>query len=269
MVVFSVETRELAATGEPSSAEPGNPLHPPAPNSVPRESRWQRTVRWTAALVVSSALLYALDRALRYTPSFYQQRCSAAGDSEQTQRSKSFVNKSSQLILNDIHNSSAWSAEFDEAEINAWLAEDFEFQHADQSLPRGVRAPRVALEKGQMRVGFRYRLGPLSTTVHVGFRTWVPKRNVLAVELENAWAGALPIPTTYTRQVIERLAQRVNRDGKTLDVVWKRNGNRLVALLEFSRSEVVLQRIDIVGKTIRVRGINNRYRPEDYAPSAN
>jgi hypothetical protein len=111
----------------------------------------------------------------------------------------------------------------------------------------------VALEQELARVGFRYTKGPFSVVVHTAFRIWTPQPNTLVLELLGAWAGDLPLPGTYVRQVVERIA-----DAYDLSVSWRRLGPNLAAVLEFSRSQrdLVLQRVEIQDDEIRVSGIS-------------
>lgn len=201
------------------------------------------------------------------TPAFYAERKNAADPARRRQQSRDFLSRGTRLI-SDIENASNWSADFDEEQINAWLAEDFQSNHAEQSLPAGVGNPRIALEGDLLRIGYTYRFGPLRTVIQIGVRAWVPKRNLLAVEFEGAWAGALPLSTNHLRHVIEQFANANN-----LNVTWKRHDRRLVALVEFPRGhrEVVLHRVEIGTGRLQIRG--GASRPNlpsiDYAPSAN
>jgi hypothetical protein len=186
---------------------------------------------------------------------------------EQQKLSKRFLNRGTRLI-SDIQNSSVWMADFEETHINAWLSQDFQENHAEQSLPEGVSQPRVAIEDGLLRLGFRYHTGVISTVVQIGLKAWIPKRNLVALEMEGAWAGALPLPTSHTRRVVEQFAH-----ANHMTVTWKRNGRRLVALLELPRGrrDVVLQKVEIKAGGIHVKGGNGRLpvSAADYAPSAN
>ncbi|MFO0946038.1 MAG: hypothetical protein U1D30_08840 [Planctomycetota bacterium] len=234
----------------------------PTPSS-PRLSRWKQWV--TVGIFVSmfgTVGVFAFRR-----PAFYVERLHAMPNEERTQLSKQFLNKGTRLI-NDIQNEPIWLADFDERQINAWLADDFHHNHAEQTLPSGIREPRIAIEGDMLRLGFQYCKGPCGVVIQIGFRAWVPKRNMLAVEIEGAWAGDLPLPASYTRSVIEQFTYANN-----LGIRWKRNGSRLVALIEFPKGhrEVVLQKVEIRSGTIHVKGGSGRLPvpSTDYAPSAN
>lgn len=244
------------------SAANGTTETPPARRAA------KRCFQGLVAIVVPLALLVGLYLLISHRPAFYVERLNAQDPEQQKALSRQFLNKLTRLI-SDMQNTSAWSAEFEESQVNAWLAQDFKANHAEESLPAGVREPRIAIEGEYLHLGFRYRKGPISTVVHIGFRAWVPKPNLLAIELRGASMGAVSLPTNQARQMIEQIAS-----ANGLEVSWKRNGGRLVALLEFSRShrDVVLRKVDIAPEGISIRGINAGYSPNpqpDYAPSAN
>lgn len=229
---------------------------------------WRRsfTRAWLAVYGLSFGLAILGLALLWHEPTFYGSCLERLSSEEKSLRSKQFLNRGTRLI-SDIQNSSVWMAEFEQDQINAWLAEDFQSNHAEHSLPAGVKDPRVAIEGDLLRLGFRYSWGPISTVVQIGFKAWVPKRNLLAVELQGAWAGGLPLPTSHTRHVIEQFAYANN-----MNVSWKRNKGKLVALLEFPRTqrEIVLQRVEIRPNIIHIKGGNGRHLPTaDYSPSAN
>jgi hypothetical protein len=228
---------------------------------------WKRRCGLAALVVIPSLACAGALALMRIEPEFYLARLCDADPNHRHQCSNQFLASASRLI-NDIQNSPAWEAQFAEDQINGWLAEDFERNHASKALPRGVRQPRVVIDGDQLRLAFRCQRGPLSMVVQIGGRAWVPKRNLLAIELEAAQAGLLPLPTTYTRTVIEQFILAQN-----LEISWKRNGARLVALIDFQRSErdIVLRRVEIKDNRLRFEGISGRHAipATDYAPTAN
>lgn len=229
--------------------------------------KWRRRLRRSSStIVITISLVTVLMVLLRYQPEYHTAPLKGISPDERARLSKEFLQRGTRLI-SDIQNAPVWSADFDQNQINAWLTEDFEVNHAEQSLPAGVSQPRIRMEKDTLQLSFRLRKGPISGVIQIGFRAWVPKRNLLAVELQRAWVGALPLPTNSTRQVIEQFAYANN-----LNVTWKRNHGKLVALFEFPRGhrEVVLQKVQIEGTVLHIRGGSSRLPiPTDYAPSAN
>lgn len=248
-----------------STAAPiADPQSAPVPRAPRRKStRW----RWFLLIIVGCAFLSGATVLVRLEPPFYHARLCASDADQRHELSNQFLNSASRLI-NDLQNSPAWEARFGEDQINGWLAEDFEQNHAAKSLPHGVTQPRVAIEGDRIRLGFRWQWGPVETVIQIAARTWVPKRNILVVELESAKAGWLTLPTTYTRRVIEQFISAQN-----LDISWKRHGRQLVAIIDFQRAErkIVLRRVEVSDKQLHVEGLSGRHAVAgaDYAPSAN
>jgi hypothetical protein len=185
-------------------------------------------------------------------PDFYRIRAHQTEYSPE--RSDSFFSRGTRFI-NKVYNAEGrWDETFDETDLNAWLVHDFN-RHLSRSLPHGLSEPRVAFESGEMKLGFRWGFGPLNTVVHVNLRTWVPKNNVMALELCGAWAGALPLPTTYVRNVFEKVAEAGG-----LEMTWHRNRSKLIGLVKVpvprSGKYVTLRRAEIGPKTFKLAGQN-------------
>ena len=231
---------------------------PPTPSS-----RWWH---WPAIVAVPMALLAILFALLAQEPDFYVARLDEFEPVQRRELSDVFVTRATNLLMSDLSNAPVWKVEFEEDPINAWLAEDFERNHAQRSLPHGVSKPRISLEGDRLLIGFRFRRGPFSTVIQVGLRAWVPKANLLVVELEEATAGVVPLPTTQMRRLVEAVAH----DHK-IEVTWKRNGSNLVAVLDFSRPlrDGPLRQVKVGGGSIIVRGVNAHYSRADFGPSAN
>jgi hypothetical protein len=217
--------------------------------------------------MLTSVLLVGLWILVSQTPAFYALRRSELEEAQRAALSKQFLNKITRLI-SDIRNSRTWQAEFEEGQINGWLAQDFQSNHAEQSLPPGVSEPRVAMEGDLLRVGFRYQRGLVDTIVQIGLRAWTPSSTQLALELHGAKAGALPLPTHQTRRVIEQIAF-----ANDLDVSWYRNGQYVVAVLTLPRGQrdIILQRFEIRSGGLLIKGLSGRrlFSDQEATPKAN
>ncbi|MBY0589489.1 hypothetical protein K2X85_20125 [bacterium] len=239
-------------------------------NFTPKgESRRRREGRWPLLLLFGTPifLLTVTATLVGIDPPFYHSRCAEHHPEECRQLSNQFLQTASRLI-NDLQNAPAWSTEFREDQINGWLADDFEQNHALKVLPTGVTSPRVQISGDHFRLAFRCQRGPIRTVIQIGARAWVPKRNLLAIELETAQAGLLPLPTTYTRTVIEQFIL-----DRGLDITWKRSGSSLVALVDFARAErqIILRKVEVKDGHLAVEGLSGRLAipNTDYAPTAN
>lgn len=264
--------RESSVSPGPPPAGMVSPTPPPAPpESAERSTKpnASRMLGWRGVtlLMIGIGGIGGVGFLASQQPGFYAEQLQNLSAEDRVALSKQFLNKGTRLI-NDIQNQSVWAADFEQDQINAWLAEDFESNHAEQSLPTGTGQPRLALDGDVLRLGFRFSKGPFGVIIQIGFRAWVPRRSMLAVEIEGAKAGWLPLPSSYTRSVIEQFAY-----ANSMEVTWKRNGQRLVALFEFPRGhrEVVLQKVEIKDGAIHLRGGSGRLpvNSKDYSPSAN
>jgi hypothetical protein len=244
-----------------------SPMPMSAPSEAPALPRWGQRLALFVVLGLPIVLAGVGFAMASIDPTFYQERICAKDPGHCRQLSNQFLQTASRLI-NDLQNAPAWSSEFREDQINGWLADDFELNHASKVLPAGVKAPRVQIAGDRFRIAFRCQRGPVSTVIQIGARAWVPKRNVLAIELETAQAGMLPLPTTYTRTVIEQFIL-----DRGLDIAWKRNGRSLVALVDFARAErqIILRRVEVKDGHFAVEGLSGRLSipTSDYAPTAN
>ena len=258
-----------------SSSIPQEPSVPPLPAngnvavdfSTPHRASFLARLAVTAIVGLPIGLLIFVFTMAQIEPSFYSKRLRNEDEAKRHQLSNQFLNSASRLI-SDLQNSPAWEANFNEDQINGWLAEDFQQNHAAKVLPPGVKDPRVEIDGDRVILGFRCQKGPFSTVVQIGVRAWIPSRNLLAFELDTAQAGLLPLPTTYTRKVIEQFILAQN-----LEITWKRNGHKLVALIDFQRAErqIVLRRVEVRADGLYLEGLSGRHGmpATDYAPSAN
>lgn len=245
----------------------GPPQTPPATPKTTIAAAVIRQWRWFVVIgfpIAFGIVAYVL---VRHQPQFYVERAFGRTATEQTRLSNEFVAKAAKF-LGEIQGNSTWMVSFDEAQVNGWLAVDFEKNHARQILPSDIKSPRVVIEGDRIRLGFRFKKGPLESIVQIALRAWVPRRDTIALELDRAWCGAFPLPMTYTQHIIESFAQ-----ARSMNVTWKRHKQRLVAMIEMPRDQrdLVLRRVDIRDGMIRLKGASGRFTlpGQDYAPSAN
>ena len=203
-----------------------------------------------APAIVLFALAVAVVVVLRYEPAFYRQAV-PLDPSQARAEAKQFVSQLSRLV-NDIQNESSWSAIFSEAQLNAWLAEDFKRKHADR-LPAGVSDLRVSLRPARALLGYRSKFGPLTTVVSVSVQVWLPEPNLLALKLERVAAGALPIPLDY---LMDDLTQTARRSDWPIE--WKQHDGRPLALVRLpdqSEGDVIrLCKLLVARQAVQIEG---------------
>ncbi len=198
-------------------------------------------VAFAAALVV-----YLLAR----PPQFYSQvdRLSAE---DRDAESKQFVRRSAS-IWNQMANDANWSGTFSERQVNAWLVEDF-VEKKLVELPAGVSDPRVAFDQGRVYLAFKRKLGALTTLVSVGGRVWLPEPNLIALELEEVQAGAIPLPTAPIVQMLSAAAKSAK-----IDIEWQQYAGHPVALIRLKGPEnqtgLGVERIELQKGVLYVAG---------------
>ena len=129
--------------------------------------------------------------AVRHVPHFYVDAL-AVDPVELKQDSDKMVRRTAALS-NDVRKEGHWDAVFTADQINGWLAVDREENHP-QLIPHEFHDPRVAIHDGQMIVGCRYEGRQMNTVLSLTADVYLQSPNVVAVRIERARAGAVPLP---------------------------------------------------------------------------
>src|SRR5215207_4484989 len=153
-------------------------------------------------------VLVGLVAAVKREPGFYTQAELPPGP-ERTALSQQALAEYSRIL--NIINDTSWDVAFSTEQINAFFQEDYYKFGGDDNWPEGVSAPRVKIEDGKMRLGFRYGRGLTSTVVSLEIRLWkvaVPEEpNTVAMEIVSFRAGSLPLSTGNLLDLISQLAR--------------------------------------------------------------
>jgi hypothetical protein len=188
-------------------------------------------------------VLVGLVAAVKREPSFYTQADLPAGP-ERTVLSQQALARYSEIL--GLLDDSSWTVEFSTEQVNAFFQEDYYKFGGDDNWPEGVSAPRVKIEDGKMRFGFRYGAGVTSTVVSLEIRLWkvANELNTIAMEIVSFRAGSLPLSTGNLLDLISRLARR-----EKIDISWYRQDGHPVAVMRFqadlSRPTFQIDRIDL------------------------
>jgi hypothetical protein len=182
------------------------------------------------ALFLVAGLGTALALLLSHEKAFYRRSAVPPGPLRK-QFSDAFMNECSVVANSVLNRHSKWYAKFTDAQINSFFEEQFVESNTYKSfLPDGVSAPRIAIEPGRIRLGFRYGTGTWSTIVSINLRVWLAKKeaNVICLELQSLHAGSLPISA---QSLLENISEACRR--KNIDVKWYRHKGNPVARLRF------------------------------------
>jgi hypothetical protein len=147
------------------------------------------------AFVLLAGALSALGAVVKHEPNFY--RLSQVQPSPARKKlADDFRNKFIQMIANIHGREDLWNCDTSEVQVNCFFEELFpETGEATALRSIGISSPSVVFEPDRMRLAFRYGTGWFSTIISYDMKIWlVPKEaNVIAVEIQSARAGGLPI----------------------------------------------------------------------------
>ena len=194
-------------------------------------------------------VLVGLVAAVKREPGFYTQADLPAGPERAALSQQAVAQFSS---LSGLLDEPSFQVVFSTEQINAFFQEDYYKFGGDDNWPEGVSAPRVKIEDGKMRLGFRYGNGPTSTVVSLEIRLWkvAGDLNTVAMEIVSFRAGSLPLSTGNLLDLISQLARR-----EKIDIAWYRQDGHPVAVMRFqadlSRPTFQFDRIELKdGKAI-------------------
>ena len=171
-------------------------------------------------------------------------------------------------LQNDASRQGHWQASFDDEQINAWLSGLLPEKFA-RWLARGVRDPAIAIEDGRMMAAVRYTSPRINTVISCELTvSMTQEANLLAIQLSNLKAGALPLP-------LEPFVRRISHEAALgdLDVRWDFTDEGPIALVsipekddQYVFSPVVIESVDLVAGRLSVAGRTGEAVTADYQP---
>jgi hypothetical protein len=209
----------------------------------------------TAGLVSLVAIFGGgLVLSLKHQPTFYQTALAESTRPEvRREQAKVFVQTTMQLV-DGIRNEERWSHEFSEDAVNGWLAEELPLKYAEW-LPPDVAAPRIKFEKGTLLVAFQARHGMWHGVVSGRVRSWVAGPNQLALEIQSARIGLIPVPID---ELLGDFVKNMNNAGWRMQ--WKNSGKQDVLVVDLDADHStdgerpVLDAVDLEPKRLRISG---------------
>jgi hypothetical protein len=210
--------------------------------------------------------LAGLGAVAKHEPSFYRQSqvppCKARKELADT-----FVSNFTQMLLYR-GRKETWGFDATEAQINSFFAEIL-MQHgeAEGLHSLGISSPGVILEEapkdgagnpipgGHLRLAFRYGSGWFSTIISYEMRIWlVPKEaNVIAVEVQRARAGGLPISN---QTILYQLADYARKQNYKVNLF--RHEGSSVAIIDLQGDQQqpknLLTMLNVGPSTLSIRG---------------
>ena len=218
-------------------------------------NRKQATV--SVGLLCSLALVVGgLGLSLTHQPAFYQSAISENVRPEtRREQAKTFVQTTLRLV-DDIRYDDRWSHEFSEDAVNGWLAEELPTKYREW-LPSDVAAPRVKFEDGVLLLAFQARHGFWKGVISSRIRPWVSGPNQLALEIQSARIGLIPVPVD---EIIGDLIKNLNSSGWRTQ--WRNSAKQDVLVVDLDSAEdlsagqerPVLEAVELGPKVLRIAG---------------
>ena len=159
--------------------------------------------RPAAAGLLIVGLLAASYPLLHFTPVAIRGAVPVGPEGEQA--AGRMMSKASSLVAG-LDRPGEWGEAFTEAEANAWLAIDLP-RHAPGLLAGGISSPRIRFLERRAACSAIVRYGPVSARLWAILEITVRSDNLLAIGVESAGLGAVPLPPGTVLRAIATRAQ--------------------------------------------------------------
>jgi hypothetical protein len=200
-------------------------------------------------------------RASRQAPEFYRQALTASGATlhEQGQR----FEQQALTLHNQAYHAGRWEVRFAQDEINGWLAVELP-ANFPRILPTGVSEPRIDINRGVVRMAVHYQRGNVDTVISLTGDAYLTEHpNEVAIRIEQARAGLVPVPLAKFLQEITERAARAD-----IPLRWTEVRGAPVAIVrlpleskEADHRQVVLERLTFSDGELLVAGRTDELSP--------
>jgi hypothetical protein len=195
--------------------------------------------------------------AVRHVPHFYVDAL-AVDPAVQRQASDKMVRRTA-VLSNDARRDGRWQAVFTADQINGWLAVDREQNHP-RLIPHQFHDPRIAIHDHELIIGCRYETDRLNTVLSLTAEVYLQSTNVLALRIERARAGAIPLPLKdVTSQLVTACEnvgcqvelREVGSDPLLLVTLPLPNNSTRSGSIQLQSVELHEGELDVAGETVR------------------
>jgi len=191
--------------------------------------------------------------ASRRAPTFYQQAL-AASPAEAMEQGERFE-RAALALHNQTQHAGRWETSLSADEINGWLATELPAKFP-QLLPEGISDPRVAIDGDMFHIAVRYNRGTVDTVLSISGEAYLTAQtNEIAIRLDGARAGLVPIPLG---RVIQEIDDRAEKNEVSLR--WTEVKGLPVALVRLTldrddnQGRVVLDRLSTANNQLLLAG---------------
>jgi hypothetical protein len=176
-----------------------------------------------SGLLLLAATMAGVYWASKRVPRFYRDALELE-PAAQRQASDQLLENASALASN-ASKEGRWSALFTADQINGWLAVDAVENHPEL-LSAEISSPRVLIQPSRATFACRHGQGSLSSVVTLSVQLYLVEPNVIALRIERARAGVLPIPLTRILDGVTEAAMRLK-----LHLAWRQVDGDPLALI--------------------------------------
>ena len=192
---------------------------PPGEAATPRQAggagrRWLRRPAAAGMLVIgflATGLLVASDSLVHFSPVGIRGAVPSGPEGERA--AGRMMSKASSLAAG-LDRPGDWGEAFTDAEANAWLSIDLP-HHAPGLLEGGISSPQVRFLDRRAACSALVQFGPLSAQLWAILEVTVRSDNLLAVGVDSAGLGAVPLPPGT---VLRAIAARAEGAGAATEI---------------------------------------------------
>jgi hypothetical protein len=174
-------------------------------------------------LLLGGGFLGGIYWAAQHVPTFYAQALEQ--EPAQAREAKDELLENATALASEAQRGGPWSALFTAEQLNGWLAVDLP-ENYPKLLPPEVRDPRVRLSPGLATIACRYQDGAVATVFSLKFELYLAEPNVVALKINSARAGAIPLPLAQVLDGVRQAAEDMQ-----LHLRWARTDGDPVALI--------------------------------------
>jgi len=217
------------------------------------------------SIVSAAASWWALQRT-RVVPDFYSQ--AALRMPKDLDSAIASLEKDVVQLQGDAARLGSWCAAFTDEQVNAWLVQQLPREFPNL-LPRGVTEPRIVIEDGRVFAAARYKNQHIDTIVSFEVKAALTEQaNVIAIQITNLRAGALPLPLSRFLRGISAEAAKSN-----MEVRWDMDQSEPIALVtvpsehrSYKHTPVIVESVGLSAGLLSLAGHTGAEAFEAYQP---
>ncbi len=171
-------------------------------------------------------------------------------------------------LYSDAIQEPTWQAAFSETEVNGWLTVALGERYSE-ILPESITAPRVAFDEAQCQIGFQFQGQGYQAAISVQVSVFVADTDELAICIQSANMGMLPLPLAKIVDPLTKWAQE-----QKIALRWTKHKGSPVALFplqeilstdserrQLKAIELHPDELVLAGKTLQAKSVLEEKQP--------